>query len=282
MAAMNHGINLYERKIIKDDEFPVQIFEDNIPKPKKYCCQHWHEHIEMHYILKGKATFYCNYIPIDVKEGDLIIVNSNELHEAASTSPSLKSLVVIFEISDFSKEAANCNMIFQTVISKDEKIKEFVTAIFNEAKEMDIGYKVAMRGKIYELITYLMRNYVVESITDKENRNRIKNLSRLNTVFQFIQNNYTEPLTNKQLAEIVHLSEYRFCHLFKESIGQSPLNFINEVRLKKAHHLLQNSQMSITQISSEVGFRDFNNFGRLFRKYYGYAPSTVWKVKERE
>ncbi len=102
------------------------------------------------------------------------------------------------------------------------------------------------------------------------------NLSRLNKVLKYIQENYTDIISNKELADMMHVSEFRFCHLFKESVGKSPLNYINEVRLKKAYYLLEQKEMTVAQISSAVGFQDYNNFGRLFRKYYGYAPTRVW------
>lgn len=95
-------------------------------------------------------------------------------------------------------------------------------------------------------------------------------------VLRYIQENYTEAIKIQTLAEMIHLSEYRFCHLFKESLGQSPLNYINEVRLKKAHHLLEQQDMTVAEVAAAVGFTDYNNFGRLFRKYYGYAPSYLW------
>jgi AraC-like DNA-binding protein len=133
-----------------------------------------------------------------------------------------------------------------------------------------------MKGRIYELITYLLRNYVVENLSDKENLKRIQNLQRLNTVLQYIQDNYMDSIAIAQLAELIHLSEYRFCHLFKESVGQSPLSYINEVRLKKAYTLLEQKEMTISEVAAAAGFQDYNNFGRLFRKYYGYTPSHVW------
>lgn len=274
-------INLYEKKIIADSEFPVQIIENNITEIGTYCYEHWHEHIEMHFVLDGEAILYCNHKPVHMHEGNLIIINSNELHKAVSKTQIFNALVIIFEMDNFSKEIVNHNMIFRTLIESDEKIKELLTAIHKEEKDKKVGYKLALKGKIYELLTYLMRYYVVESISNKEHLIRNKNLKRLNTVFQYIQKNYTEPLTNKELAEIIHLSEFRFCHLFKESMGQSPLNYINDIRLKKAYNLLQQKQYTVSEIASIVGFQDFNNFGRLFRKKYGFPPSKVWEISKK-
>ncbi|MDF2907098.1 MAG: hypothetical protein K0R34_2419 [Herbinix sp.] len=271
-----HDLSLYEKKIINDEEFPVQMFKQQIRKQGLYCPSHWHEHIELHYVLKGQGTFYCNHRPFNMEEGSLVIINCNELHEGFSRSKNFEALVIIFELDSFSKEVANCNVIFQSIIASDATIKKLMEDIYQEELNKQAGYKMAMRGKIYELITYLLRNYVAESLSDKENIRRMQNLKRLNLVLQYIQGNYSEPIAIGTLADLIHLSEYRFCHLFKESLGKSPLNYINEVRLKTAHHLLEQKEMSVSEVAAAVGFTDYNNFGRLFRNYFGYAPSHVW------
>jgi len=274
-----HDLSLYEKKVIQDKEFPVQIFRSQTQKPGQYFLPHWHEHIELHYICKGQGVFYCNQDTINVDEGNLVIINCNELHKGFSNTYNYEEMVMIFEMDAFSKEVAEGNVIFQSLIQSDKKVTELLTAIYQEENEKEFGYKLAMKGKVYELITYLLRNYVVKSESAKENNRRKRNLNRLNTVMQYIQENYSEPITNQELAELVHLSEFRFCHLFKESLGQSPSNYINEVRLKKAYHLLEQKEMTIAEIAAEVGFQDYNNFGRLFRKYYSFSPSNVWSKK---
>jgi AraC-like DNA-binding protein len=271
-----HDLSLYEKKIIRDKEFPVQIFKNQTQKPGLYFLPHWHEHIELHYILTGEGIFYCNQNAINVKEGNLVVINSNELHKGFSNTLNYEALVMIFEMDAFSKEIADGNVIFQSLIQSDDKVTRLVASIYKEENEKEFGYKLAMKGKVYELITYLLRNYVVKSESARDNIRRKRNLNRLNIVMQYIEENYLEPITNQELAELLHVSEYRFCHLFKESLGQSPSNFINEVRLKKAYHLLEQKEMTIAEIAAAVGFQDYNNFGRLFRKYYGFAPSNVW------
>jgi AraC-like DNA-binding protein len=269
-------LSLYEKKIINDAEFPVQIVTNHIRRPGVYFPAHWHEHIELHYVLGGQGSISCNRTPFLVNKGSIVIINSNELHEGVSLGEEFDALVIIFRMDAFSKEVANFNVIFQSMIPDDVILGELLESIYREELEKSLGYKLAMKGKIYGLITYLLRNYVVENLSDKENIKRIQNLERLNKVLQYIRDNYTEAITIARLAQLIHLSEYRFCHLFKESVGQSPLSYINEVRLKNAHLLLERKEMTIAEVAAAAGFQDYNNFGRLFRKYYGYTPSQVW------
>lgn len=275
---MNHDINLYEDKVISDAEFPVQMFQNHITRKGPYFPAHWHEHFELHYILKGEGTMSCNHKSYKVGQGNLVIFNSNELHEGISNTNPFNALVLIFEMDAiFGVDSLDWQVVFETLIHKDSKIETLFLDIFKEEKEKNIGYKIAMKGKIYELITYLMRNYVTENLTKKESTKRNRDLNRLNIVFQYIHENYTNPISNKDLAKLINLSEYRFCHLFKEAVGQSPTSYIINLRLKKAHKLLQKGDMTITEISLEVGFNNFNNFGRLFRNTYGIPPSKVFE-----
>lgn len=268
-------LSLYEKKIIKDEEFPVQMFESQVRKPGVYFQPHWHEHLELNYVLRGKGAFNCDRKTIEVKEGSLVIFNSNVLHEGISEGDIFDTLVIIFEMNSFSKEIADYNVLFRNLIEDDEKITDMLLSIYKEDIERKQGYRLAIKGKLYDLITYLFRNYVTESLSPRENTLRLHNLGRLNTVVQYIQENYSEPITNRELADLIHLSEYRFCHLFKESMGKSPINYINEVRLKKAYELIKEKDNSISEVAVKVGFSDYNNFGRLFRKYYGFPPSRA-------
>ena len=65
-------LNQYEKKIISDKEFPVQVFV-NREEPGRYFAAHWHEHIEMHYIVKGKTCIKCGQKQMYGEEGHLII-----------------------------------------------------------------------------------------------------------------------------------------------------------------------------------------------------------------
>ncbi len=270
-------LDLYEKKMISDDEFPVQLFVNRIHNKVTYFEHHWHEHIELHYILQGIGIFQCNQRKVIAKKGNLVVFNSNELHMGKNEAGELDAIVMIFELDAFSKEVAEHNIIFRTLIEGDDRIQELMLAIYRETEEKQQAYKLIAKGMVYELIAYLIRNYAVENLTDSERNRRTRDLTRLNTVLVYINQHYTEPISNTELADLVHLSEDRFNHIFKESMGVSPLNYINEMRLKKAMHLLRKNEFSVAEVAMTVGFQDFNHFGRLFRRYYGCAPSSVWE-----
>lgn len=271
------SLELYEQKIISDSEFPVQMFVNDVDKKVWYFKEHWHEHIELHYVLEGKTTLRLGQREIPAREGNLVIVNSNELHAGYCDGTHMRVLVIIFDMGDFYQELADRNVIFQSLVEKDEEIDRIMSAIQKEYSEQKIGYRLICKGELLHLIVHLAREYAAEVLTERESDSRKRRLERLNTVLNYIQANYTRQISNRELADIIHLSEDRFNHLFKESMGIPPLQYINEIRMKKAMNLLKRKEGTVVEIADSVGFTDYNHFGRQFRRYYGCTPSEILK-----
>ena len=271
------SLEYYEQKIISDSEFPVQMFVNDVGKKVWYFNQHWHEHIELHYVLEGRTTLRLGQREIPAREGNLVVVNSNELHAGYCDGSHMRVLVIIFDMGDFYKELADKNVIFQSLVERDETIDAIMSAIQKEYSEQRIGYRLICKGELLHLIVHLAREYAAEVLTERDSDSRKRRLERLNTVLDYIQSNYTKQISNRELADIIHLSEDRFNHLFKESMGMPPLQYMNEVRMKKAMNLLKRKEGTVVEIADSVGFTDYNHFGRQFRRYYGCAPSEILK-----
>lgn len=269
---------LYEKKILNDDEFPIQVHMNDVKEPGCYFSAHWHEHIELHYVVEGRTQIRINQEDVGAEKEDLIIVNSNELHAGYCDGSHMKALVVIFEMETFSKELAGKNIILQSLIRKDPEIDHLMKTIWREQAEHRLGYRLCCKGAVMYLIAHLVRSYAAEVLSDQDNTRRMKNLERLNTTITYIHEHYRNPISNKELSDLIHLSEGRFNHLFKESMNMAPLQYINTVRLKKAMSLLRSKEFTVAEAALAVGFTDYNHFGRMFRKFYGCTPVEARKI----
>ena len=205
----------------------------------------------------------------------MLISNRNEFHSGYSTQIPYMSNVIIFDMGDLSQELAKKNYVFQPVIRGDGVIHDLIQRIFAEAKGQESGYKQLCKALVTELFVYLCRNYVTEMMPERDSAKRKKDLERLNAVLGYIEANYNQRITVEQLADMVCLSEDRFGHLFREGVGQPPLQYINAMRLRKALNMLKTNQYTVTEVADAVGFRDYNHFGRLFRKQYGCTPNEI-------
>ena len=84
---------------------------------------------------------------------------------------------------------------------------------------------------------------------------------------------YTEPPTIPKLARMVSLNEYRLKQGFKELFGKTVYEFLREFKMANAKSLLDNRDLTISQIAYEVGYLNVSHFTRAFRKEYGQNPS---------
>lgn len=273
-------LELYETKVLHDEELPVQLGINRCPQQQVIFPGHWHEHIELHYIMEGGGDFYIDQRCVTVREGDLLIVNSGELHTGYCTDPPYCSFVIIADPADLSAELGNRRYQFATRIREDGTVRHLVERIADESERQDPGYKPLCRALTTELLVYLCRQHATGHQPERVALRRKNALERLEPVLHYIEMHLAERITVEELARQLCLSEDRFGHLFREGVGLAPLQYINEVRLRKAMTLLQTEAYTVTEIAEAVGFRDYNHFGRLFRKRYGCTPNRVRRTAD--
>jgi YesN/AraC family two-component response regulator len=88
----------------------------------------------------------------------------------------------------------------------------------------------------------------------------------------YMHQNYAQPLTRKELAEKVGVSENYLSQIFHQELGISPWDGLTRLRIQKAKELLTGNEDTITQVAMQVGFNDSAYFSRVFRKQIGLSP----------
>ena len=96
----------------------------------------------------------------------------------------------------------------------------------------------------------------------------------------YIEDRSMEDLNLDKLARMVCMSRFNFCRAFKGRFGLSFISYLNSLRVKKAARLLDDANLTITEIATFVGYESVAHFGRVFRKVYGVSP-TAFRTKQR-
>jgi transcriptional regulator GlxA family with amidase domain len=84
----------------------------------------------------------------------------------------------------------------------------------------------------------------------------------------------------RRLASVSHVSEAHFARSFKEAFGVPPHRYLLTRRIERATTLLRDSDLSITEIAFQTGWRSLGTFGRVFRDITGEKPSAI-RVRTR-
>ena len=256
-----NDINLYER--IPHEQFPIRMLiynENGYIFP-----QHWHEHTEVHYIFKGNGRLKCGEHYFDLQAGDCAIVNGNELHEGKGGKCDYVCLII--PPSFFEQN----HSIFEHIV-RDERVSDLIMKIYEKYTSHSGIDTLEIKGYMYFLVSHLLRNYSVKTLGETLYSGYVSKLNKINEVIKYIGCNYASQLTTRTLAEYAHLSEGYFCQIFKEVTGKSAMQYINNLRVNKAHKMLTGTHMNISEIAFCCGFDDANYFSRIYKKFKGETP----------
>lgn len=267
----------YEKIIIEDPDFPMIVLENDKPAHshrQQLCPLHWHEHLELHYITEGTLEIWVNQTQHTLHSGDLLVIGPNDAHSSYSAGR-LKERILIFRLEDLSKNLSQRVPGFQQVIRQDASIRSVMTAFDKEYTTRDLGYDVACKADLLQLVVYLARNYLHTPAADPRSDKHARQLQRLLPVKEYIDIHYRESIDSETLAALIYLSKDRFNHLFKEAMGIPLKKYINDIRLHSAKRWLEEGLYTPAEAAAMAGFTDYNHFGRLFRQTFGCTPSQI-------
>jgi AraC-like DNA-binding protein len=242
------------------------------------------------YFQQGEAFIHCNFHPIRVESGDLIVINSKDVHYGENLCQRLVYYSIKVDLAFlFSNQLDVCQtkymlpleqnqIFFQNQVGHDSELLELMNRIITEYQEQKTGYELAVKAFIYHILVLLLRCHWQQTIDEvQEERKRIA-VHRLLPVLDYVEHNYHEKITLKQLAAMANMSSHHFCRSFKKITGKPPNEYMNYLRITQAMVLLKERTLNISEIAMTVGFNDSNYFCRLFKKYKQVSPSEIRKI----
>ena len=130
-----------------------------------------------------------------------------------------------------------------------------------------------------EILQRLMEEDVLQRLNKMGS---VKNYSkkegkRMDQVMRFIMEESHRPIMLSDVAMVANMNKEAFCRFFKERTRKTLTEFLNEVRITNACHMLENKDLSIAQVAHEAGFTNLSYFNRLFRKLNGQTPKEFRK-----
>lgn len=126
-----------------------------------------------------------------------------------------------------------------------------------------------MNSKMISAVTLMMQTCITYLLT-----NRIVRVNKNNfeeRLVQYIDDNIGTEISITDMCFYFGMSRTSFYELSEQCLGSSIMKYIKRLRIEKAKKLLQDSDLSIAQISEQVGFQDYNYFMRVFKKETGVS-----------
>ncbi len=243
---------------------------------------HWHEYLEFIYLQEGHLTAVIQANTYRMSPGDLLVINSGDLHMTRIDRSCAHSPYVLIQFSakrlrEFFSDLEFLH--FQTQIRKKEiekiprlsHVLQEITALFNAHED---GYQLLLTSRFYEFLHILYRNFTIRSIAKNEH-SAGHNLRRITDVVDWTQENFRQPLTLEAAAGHLGITREYFCRLFKKYTGQTYLDFLCAIRTMNLYEEMKTSDLSIPLLMEQNGLTNYKTFLRTFRELYGTTPQKA-------
>ncbi len=276
-----------ENRIHSSKFKPFSYYQCRIPDEFGFAPMHWHSEFEINFIREGCAEFTCGEEKFISAGGDIIIIQPNVMHsvypcpDAHQIYDTLVFSAEIFGGTETDRYITECikplvtgSMRIQMHITPEHpyysKLASAAETIFACAKGDTPSLDMLMRSELYRLFWLLE--------TDAENDMEFHEPGEIiRPALEYIKTHFSEPITIRQLATEVHLSESYFMNQFQKHVGFSALEYLSHFRINQACLLLNSTAKSVMEIAMDCGFRNISNFNRQFRRITGCSPTEYRK-----
>ena len=241
-------------------------------------------------IIDGNARVQIGTETVDVTKGDILCVppsmmfRVDALEGAASVRGMVFNMSILEENMDpfdsevfymFYVQAKNKIVVFDRKHPVHDVLAALIEESYIEYSEKDVCYKLPIRANIYLMMTALLRYYCGSK--DETDRMVYHNVLRMRPVIEYLSEHFTEKSYIEQLAGMINVSADYFTKMFKESIGKTPIDYINAMRVNLSMQLLCSTDLSMADIADTIGFCNPNYFHKIFKQYMNTSPLAYRK-----
>ena len=257
--------------------------------------EHIHNEFEIFIVLKGSGIAKIKNKSYSLKEGDIFLINSGEVHsykrdplytldvEDTNDVP----LFLFVQISNHCLREYfpqirttvfnSCNL--RDYLS-DEEANSMINLLVQSAKIYFMEeplYQLNVLSNIAKVLVSCYKEVPHEIISEAQKTNLKQKNLRVERIISYIDANFETQIRLQDLAEQENLSPTHFSHLFTSLFGVTFQNYVNIKRMEQCIRLMPNKEKTLLEISYESGFSDPKYMNRMFIKHFGYTPKEYRK-----
>lgn len=245
-----------------------------------------HEAVEIKCFYEGTSTLLLGTQTVTVKAGDVVVINPYEFHatiDRGEEGNTGKYHLFMVPLDFFS----GCNLpemdlrvllygqkrLLRNYFARDEQLYQLLLTAAREYNDQDTAWEARVYGLLLEVFSLLFRRGVKDTQQEIIANDAMRSYRLIEPALRHIRDHYMDAVSVEELATICQVSKHYFCRVFKNTMGKTAMEYLQEYRLMIADVMLGNTDKSIAQIAAGCGFESGNYFGRCYKKYFGISPS---------
>ena len=244
---------------------------------------HHHDFFEISIILQGESLYLIDNEWRTVRSGDILLFNPGVDHAEKQLlntySHQLHIGIRTFKLHGL---AQNHFPTTQSLLSmQDSHLKIFDKAwqLIEEFNQQQTNFNLMGKALVMEMMILILRSLEKkERLSDETQASQNDRMHQVvQLIMTYMENNYAKDISIEQLATLYYVSPTYLSKIFKDLTGFSPINYLIQIRLKKAHELLTTDDLTVKEVAKAVGYEDAYHFSKSFKKHFGTSPSLVKK-----
>lgn len=240
------------------------------------------------YVIDGVKHYNANNQDLKVSRNEYLVLNNGNITTEAKKGTKGLSLFLsprlINEISHFYFNS-NTSIKFIEVIQKSPNIK--VKNLLDKIVYLYENDQISLSQQMDDLFITISELIIQEQVSIDDHFKRLK-IIKHNTkrdlyksiieTIEYLNDNFKEKISLDIISSDVGISKYYLHRLFREINGNTPLEYLKNIRLEKAKNKLQYSKDSILEIAFKCGFDNTAYFSNVFKKHIGLSPTQFRKA----
>ncbi len=232
---------------------------------------HTHHFTEIVFVVSGNGDMSFNHRLYSLHSGDLVIIPPYIEHtERSSQDVPLEYYVLGLDGISFLTDSNDTEEISQYFCNfkHDKSIPELFRQMLDEVRTSQYGSDTICQHLLEILILKIIRSQKLIPVPIQS----VRMTKECAQIKDYLDSNFAEHITLDTLTALTHMNKYYMVHSFTKYTGLSPIQYLNDQRLKRAQYLLTNTNYSISDISSLTGFSSQSYFTQIFRKRFDVTP----------
>lgn len=258
-------------------EIPMKLMVVNMDSS----CPHWHWEYELYFVLKGKLKIHKSDGSFLVKAGDLILLNSEEIHSMQAVDGDNISLFLQFS-PDLIKQVYPASFDFDiNTVSNNPPSKEKVKNLQQILARMALliiekpdGYQFSLTSDMYLAIASLFHDFRYTPTSNSEKDSSKETLEDFEAIQKYVTSNFKTDIKESDMCHQIGMSRTKVYEVMKAADMDSFRSLINYYRIEYAKKQLSNTKDPISLIASESGFVSDSSFFRAFKSLTGISPNA--------
>lgn len=272
-------------------ELPLHISKSRHLEEGLICDMHFHDEIELLYVISGALVCMIDEKAIEVKSGQIIFVNSRIPHWTTALGDGCEYYLLQMNAESMLYGAAKPKKATEYLSSllqksstpfmliEDQVCAEMIEAAYRFTLEKEKGCVHFILSSAHYILGTLEREGCLSSEGDLPDDQAVR---KLLPALEYMNENYAvQDLSLEMVSGVLALNSAYFCRLFRKATGRSFTEYLNFLRVSKSEELLRNSSLSILEISLEVGFSSVSYYNRIFKKLKNCTPTVYRSAQYR-